>query len=52
MNPQYLHNLAADLHDQGLTLTAKDLRDAANEIEKLRLEIATLKSELNMEKNK
>jgi uncharacterized protein (UPF0335 family) len=52
MNPQYLNHIAQDLYEAGYTLTAEDLRKAANEIERLRFEIATLKSELNMEKNK
>ena len=48
MNPQYLNHLAQDLYDAGYTLTAEDLRKAAVEIEKLRFEIVTLKSELSM----
>lgn len=52
ISPDYLNHIAQDLYEAGYTLTAKDLRDAASEIEKLRFEVATLKSELNMEENK
>lgn len=48
MNPQYLNHIAQDLYEAGYTLTAEDLRKAAAEIEKLRFEIVTLKSELSM----
>jgi hypothetical protein len=52
INPDYLNHIAQDLYEAGYTLTAEDLRKAASEIERLRFEVATLKSELNMEKNK
>ena len=48
INPDYLNHIAQDLYEAGYTLTAEDLRKAAAEIEKLRFEIATLKSELSM----
>ena len=48
INPDYLNHLAQDLHDAGYTLTAKDLREAASEIEKLRFENVQLEIALSM----
>ena len=48
MNPDYLNRLAQDFLEAGYTLTAKDLRDAASEIEQLRFENVKLKIALSM----
>lgn len=48
MNPDFLNHLAQDFLEKGYTFTAKDLRDAASEIEKLRFENVKLKIALSM----